>query len=307
MILCVGLNPAIDVTYHVPKLAVGATNRVGRVDAQAGGKATNVARVLHQLGEPTRLLALAGGRTGVDFVADLQSSGVPAQIIPIAGATRRTVAVIDAVGATLLNEPGPDISPAEWRAFLDSYRLLVASATVVVLSGSIPPGLARAAYSELVRLARLAGAVTVLDAEGPELLSALAARPTLVKLNLAELSTTMTREIRDESEVACAAAELRECGAQAVVVSRGADGLIAVTGSGTWNAVAVSRSGNPTGAGDALAAGLAVGLGQVRDWDDVLVDAVALATAAVGVGVAGAVDLAMLARVRATVSSRRSE
>jgi len=61
MILSVGLNPAIDVTYHVSRLAVGATNRVQRSRVRAGGKATNVARILHQLGEPVRLITLAGG------------------------------------------------------------------------------------------------------------------------------------------------------------------------------------------------------------------------------------------------------
>jgi tagatose 6-phosphate kinase len=307
MILSVGLNPAIDVTYHVSKLAVGATNRVHRAHAQAGGKATNVARVLHQLGEPVRLITLAGGRPGEDFLADLRSSGVPTAIVAVAGAMRRTVAVLDAGEVTLLVEPGPDISWPEWQTFLDTYRASLSDAQVVVMSGSVPPGVPRGAYFELIALAHAAGAVAILDAAGPELLSALAAQPALVKLNLSELCTTMSRDVRDESEVLVAAAELRELGAQAVVVSRGPDGVIAVTDTGSWRVVGVAMSGNPTGAGDVLAAGLAVGVAAGRAWEGTLIDAVALATAGVGVDVSGTVDVAALAQLRTMVSLRRPE
>ncbi|MDQ6850264.1 MAG: 1-phosphofructokinase family hexose kinase [Actinomycetota bacterium] len=304
MILSIGLNPAVDVTYHVSTLTVGTTNRVNRAHAHAGGKATNVARVLHQLGEPVCLISMAGGRTGDDFRADLQSSGIPAELVPIAGATRRTVAVIDAAAATLLNEPGPTVSRAEWRTFLMTYQMSLSRARVVVLCGSIPPGVPTDAYQELIELAHSAGVMTILDTEGPKLLKALAARPTVVKLNLEELSATMSRDVHDDADLAAAALGLRGLGAQAVVVSRGSDGVVAITDSGIWQAVATTISGNPTGAGDALAAGLAVGLAHGREWEAILIDAVALATAAVAVEVAGAVDVAVLERVRTTVSRR---
>lgn len=307
MILSVGLNPAIDVTYHVSTLAVGATNRVHRVHTQAGGKATNVARILHQLGEPVRLITLAGGRTGEEFLSDLRLSGILTEIVPVAGALRRTIAVIDAGEATLLNEPGPVIALTEWQTFLDAYRASLSDVLVVVLSGSIPPGVPPGAYLELIGLAHAAGSATILDAEGPELLSALEAHPAVVKFNVGELCNTMSRDLRGDREVVAAAVELRELGAQAVVVSRGSDGAIAVTDTASWHAVGVAMSGNPTGAGDALAAGLCVGLAHGRAWEATLIDAVALATAAVGVDVAGAVDLAAWAQLRTTVSSRRPE
>lgn len=307
MILSVGLNPAIDVTYHVSTLAVGATNRVHRVQARAGGKATNVARILHQLGEPVRLVTLAGGRTGEDFSSDLRSAAIPADVVPVAGALRRTVAVIDAGEATLLNEPGPAIAVSEWQAFVNAYRVSLSDATVVVLAGSLPPGVPRDAYLELITTAHSIGAKTILDTEGPGLLSALAGQPALVKLNLGELCATMSRDLCGEAEVLAAAAELRELGAQAVVVSCGSAGAVALTDTGSWHAVGDAKTANPTGAGDALAAGLAVGLVHGRAWEGTLIEAVALATAAVGVDVAGAVDEVALAQLRSTVSSRRCE
>ncbi len=87
-----------------------------------------------------------------------------------------------------------------------------------------------------------------------------AAGPAIVKPNLAELAAMAGQPLRrhgaDRPAVAAAAGELRAAGAQAVVVSLGADGLLAVTADGTWRAVPPGPvAGNPTGAGDAVAAG----------------------------------------------------
>ena len=87
---------------------------------------------------------------------------------------------------------------------------------------------------------------------------------------------------------AAAAAELRDAGAAAVVVSLGGDGLLAVTGEGTWRAAPPGPvAGNPTGAGDAVVAGLAHGLVLGRPWPERLRHATALGTAAVAAPAAG--------------------
>lgn len=82
--------------------------------------------------------------------------------------------------------------------------------------------------------------------------------------------------------IADGVAALREAGAGAVVVSLGANGLLAVTPEGGWSVVPPERvSGNPTGAGDALAAAMAAGLAANLPWPELLADAVALTAAAV--------------------------
>ncbi|NUS04997.1 MAG: 1-phosphofructokinase, partial [Nonomuraea sp.] len=84
---------------------------------------------------------------------------------------------------------------------------------------------------------------------------------------------------------------LRERGADAVVVSMGADGLLAVTGEGTFRArMPYTVAGNPTGAGDSLVAGLALGLVEGSPWPERLRRAAALGAAAVAAPVAGDFD-----------------
>jgi tagatose 6-phosphate kinase len=320
MILVVTLNPALDVTHHVAGADWAGVNRPHAVTTRPGGKGANVARTLLRLttdgpsaeglgapsggtpadsppsGDPAVLLTgLAGGAAGDALRAGLVAAGVPADLTEIGAETRRTFAVVDTEhGRTaLFNEPGPPVSPAELGRFLVTYRAALPSATAVVLTGSLPAGLGPHTYADLVRLAVAAGVPVVLDTDGPALALGAAARPTIVKPNRAELERAAGRPLADLTDVTSAAAGLAGAGAGAVVVSLGPDGLLAVTGEGTWLAVPPGPAdGNPTGAGDAVVAGLTWGLVSGQAWPERLRQAVALGTAAVAAPTAGDLSLA---------------
>lgn len=92
-------------------------------------------------------------------------------LVPVAGATRRTIAVVDerTGDTTQLNEPGPAVAPAEWNAFQEAYEDLLAGVAAVALCGSLPPGVPVGAYAGLVRVARAAGVPVLLDTSGEPL------------------------------------------------------------------------------------------------------------------------------------------
>ncbi|WP_067500377.1 1-phosphofructokinase family hexose kinase [Actinoplanes sp. TFC3] len=279
MIITVTLNPALDLTYTVAALIPHGTHRVTAVHERPGGKGINVAGVLHALGEPVLTTGLLGGNTGSRVEALLTTEGIPAAFVPIAGETRRTVAVADGEDATGFWEPGPEISAAEWAAFLDRFGRLVGEGDVVALSGSLPPGVPIEGYAELVRLAASAGARTVLDTSGEALRYGWAAGPDLAKPNAAELAEVFPDGVPAP-------------GPGAVVVSHGPAGLVACTASGTWRAEPPEQlTGNPTGAGDACVAALARGLRDGTPWPALLTDVVALSAAAVAAPAAGVIDL----------------
>ena len=97
-------------------------------------------------------------------------------------------------------------------------------------------------------------------------------------------------------------------GAQAVVASLGAAGLHAVTAAGSWWAGPPGAvAGNPTGAGDAVAAALAHGLVLGRPWPEQLRHAVALGTASALAPVAGEFSVADYTRLLPAVSVDRDE
>jgi tagatose 6-phosphate kinase len=315
MILVVSLNPALDVTHHVAGVDWSGVNRPGQVRAGPGGKGVNVARTLRALGCDALVVGLAGGVTGDAVRAGLAEAGVAARFAGIAGETRRTFAVVDTARdeTALFNEPGPAVSEPEWSALLVMYEDALAATSAVVLSGSLPPGVPPDSYAVLAARAAAAGVPAVLDAEGPALLRGAAGGPAIVKPNRAELERTVGRRLPGpagdgRAAIAQAAGELRAAGAQAVVISLGGDGLLAVTGDGAWHAAPPAPvAGNPTGAGDAVVAGLALGLALGTPWPERLREAVALGTAAAAAPAAGQFDPADYARALAGVSVARWE
>ncbi|MEU7433042.1 1-phosphofructokinase family hexose kinase [Streptomyces sioyaensis] len=290
MILTVTLNAALDITYRVPRLRPHATNRITEVSERPGGKGLNVARVLAALGHRTVATGFAGGGTGEALRALLAETAVTDALVPVGGATRRTVAVADtATGdTTQLNEPGPVVTPAEWDTFLGTYRELLGDAQAVALCGSLPPGVPVDVYARLTRAARSAGVPVLLDTSGEPLRRGLAARPDLAKPNADELAA-----LTGSTEPLRAARDARRRGAHAVAASLGPAGMLAVTAAGAWQAAPPRRiAGNPTGAGDSAVAGLLSGLVEDLSWPERLTRAVALSAATVRAPAAGEFDAA---------------
>jgi tagatose 6-phosphate kinase len=309
VILVVALNPALDVTHRLGRVEWSGVNRPDAVHARPGGKGPNVARVLHALGADVLLAGLAGGHTGNELRSALSAAHVPAVFAETDGETRRSFAIVDSDRAqtAMFNEPGPLVTEAEFAAFTVLFTEALPRSEAVVLSGSLPRGLPAGTYACLIAMAAEAGVPTLLDASGEALQLGIAAGPAIVKPNLAELEAIAGRSLHGSGTdampevaqptvaqpavapraVAAAAADMRIRGAGAVVVTLGADGMLAVTGEGCWHARPEPVSGNPTGAGDAAAAALVLGLVANNPWSDRVRQAAALGAAAVAAPVAG--------------------
>ncbi|WP_329197085.1 MULTISPECIES: 1-phosphofructokinase family hexose kinase [unclassified Streptomyces] len=300
MILTVTLNAALDVTYRVPRLLPHTSHRVTGATERPGGKGVNVARVLAALGHQVTATGFAGGAVGA-VVRELLAAdpGVTDALVSCSGTTRRTLAVVDGASGdtTQFNEPGPQITPAEWARFLTRYEELLAGARAVALCGSLPPGVPVGAYAVLVRTARAAGVPVLLDTSGEALRRGVAARPEMIKPNAAELA-----ELTGSRDPLPATRDARRRGAHAVVTSLGPAGLLAATADGTWQAAPPRPlSGNPTGAGDSAVAGLLSALTEGLDWPARLARAVALSAATVHAPAAGEFDPRTYEEVRGSV------
>ncbi len=299
-ILTVTLNLALDVTYMADRVQLGETSRVRLVGRQAGGKGVNVARVLHALGYNAIVTGPLGGFTGEAAGSELASSGLGHATVPIADDSRITIMVTQPDGqATGFSELGPEITALEWRLFLTRFGGLVRSAEAVVLAGSVPPSIPIDGYFQMLSIAHEHGVPALLDADGARLMHGIRARPAIVSINAAELAGA-----QDGSDVVSGAQALRSAGAEAVVISQGANGLIAVTASGAWRAAPPETlTGNPTGAGDAVSAALIVGLLNQTPWPARLADAAALSAASVVTPVAGKFDETVYQRFRDQIAA----
>ncbi|WP_418202323.1 1-phosphofructokinase family hexose kinase [Arthrobacter dokdonensis] len=261
----------------------GSSHRVPTPLYRAGGKGLNVSRVAHQQGFPTLAVTTAGGASGAQLADDLAGSGIPCRLVPVASATRRTIAFVDTVSGltSIFNEAGPALSRAEWQALRaavvdglggrpDGGRADEALRPgVLVGSGSLPEGAPADFYPGLVALAHSAGVPAIIDTSGAGILSAARAGADLLKPNHHELMDAM-----GETDLVAAAGKLMGLGARRVLVSVGEEGMLAFEAGRPGHLQAklpAPLAGNPTGAGDAAVAAAAVALaGGTTDLREIL-------------------------------------
>ena len=292
MILTVTPNPAIDLTWSVARIEAGGSHRVAAGTARAGGKGLNVARVLHAQGHLVHAVATAGGSTGGELAADLRASDLPHRLVGVVAPTRRSIALHDehTDETTIFNELGVNHSPSEWRALQIAATRALPDCRCLVGSGSLPPGGPVTFLAELVGVARAAGIASVVDTSGPALLEAAKARASLLKPNRDEL-----RDATGESDPVAGARALIALGAEWVVVSLGAEGMLAVCAGDPVTVLSARLPeplrGNATGAGDAAVAAAAALLADGEtDPERVLRAATAWSAAAVLMPLAGEIS-----------------
>jgi 1-phosphofructokinase family hexose kinase len=303
LILAVTPNPALDITYEISCVRWHEpSNRVESAARRAGGKGINVARVLHQLGEETAIVGYLGGMTGAVARDELAASGLRDETVPLEAETRLTVFVVEASGeVTGLSEPGAAIEPDDWRALEERCAALLSDASLMTVCGSLPPGAPVDGVGRLIETARAAGVPGIIDTRDEWLRHGVEGAPAIVKINEEELEGYMPG-----APLLDAASDMRARGAGAVVVSRGAAGLVAVSEQGTFEARPPERQhGNPTGAGDAATAAIAAGLKRGMPWTEVLREAVAVAAASVLHPLAGSFDAAAYRRMRGRVDLKQ--
>jgi len=264
-LLCLVPNPSIDRTADVERLVPGAIHRPTDLVSVPGGKGLNVARAAALLGVRARAAVLLAGHAGRWIDDALDRAGIPHTATWVEGETRTCLSVLDRSTGLLTEvyEPGPGVDDDGWRRFLDDVRAAIAAlpaGSLVALSGSLPPGVAAAGAAALVELATDAGLRALVDTSGPALAAAIDARPFLVKVNAAEAGAHVGVGVAAEEDALRAAAGMRASGVEVAIVTRGAEGAVAVERVGAWTAVPPSAGPYAVGSGDAFLAAVADGI-----------------------------------------------
>jgi 1-phosphofructokinase family hexose kinase len=323
MIYTVTLNPTIDRTLTIPDFAVGGTFKATHSESIPAGKGINVARVVATLEEPVAALGIVGEHDAAMFVAAMGGLGIENRLLPVPGGTRNSVTVLDPHSGTQthLRERG-FAPPPEALAQVEDALQETGPGDWVVLAGSLPPGVPADLYRTLIHTCSQRGAKTLLDANGPALLSAVGAPPTLLKPNRFELwqvdcgraDVTTEQDLSDMSheDILAAARRVQGQGVEMVVVSLGEQGVLGLDWEGhAWRAkTALHRPAvNAVGSGDALAAGLVVALAREEPFSAALRLGVACGAAntlVAGAGRCRRVDIERLAE-RAAVERLEDE
>ncbi len=222
MITTVTLNPMLDKTVHLQRIAVGQITRADQVSSIVGGKGVNVARQLHRLGCPVQATGVWGGEVGAQLDRLLTAEGVPHHFVPIGGMTREGVTYLDAEGGmTCVFEPPHTITPAEADALLAQCRTLLSDSTWLACCGSSPAASSDHVYADLVRDARAHGVRSALDSYGLPLRLALEALPDVLKVNRDEYENTIGVSLELEHHIVDALITRAEQGIGLTIITDG--------------------------------------------------------------------------------------
>jgi 1-phosphofructokinase family hexose kinase len=259
-----GFNTALDKLAETDAIERGAVLRLRNVRTLPGGKGLHVALACATLGVPATLVGLTDDATRPLFETTMAQAGGRFVGVKAGQPIRTCLALVDPDGRTTeLLEAGPEVSPAIAQVLLDTFRREASAADIVVLSGSLPPGLPGDTYATLV--AEVGRDRTALDSSGAALEAGLAAAPLLVKPNRSEAGQIVGFGIASLDDAARAAGIIGRRGPRCVVLSLGADGAVIWTPDRVLHVAAPPATPrNTVGAGDCLLAGFAIGLS--RGW-----------------------------------------
>ena len=264
-VLCLGILVADIVVPPMERLpAAGELMATDDFLVQPGGCAANVALDLRTLGVPSAVC----GRVGDDLfgellIRDLRERGVGIDgVMSTAGLRTSTTVILPVIGEDrrYVHSFGAN---AEFSAE-DIPQAALVEADVVYVGGYLMlPSMQQRSLAEKLHRARAHGTVVVLDVAVPAGSAAsLDALDTLLPLadyfvpNIDE-----ARAITGESEPRRQAQRLMACGAQRVLIKLGDRGTYVCSGDGSFEMPASQVNAvEPSGAGDAFAAGLIVGI-----------------------------------------------
>ncbi|SBS73502.1 putative phosphofructokinase PfkB [uncultured Mycobacterium sp.] len=266
-IVTLTMNPALDINTSTEVVHSTDKLRCSSARYDPGGGGINVAHVAEVLGASAMAIYPAGGSAGDMITRLLDAEGLSVHPIHIGGSTRESLTVNERSTNRQYRFvlPGPELTLAEQTECLLQLRRAAASAAIVVASGSLPPGVPSDFYQQVANICQEIGALFILDTSGGGL-KHVTSGVFLLKPSIRELRECVDRELTTESEQIAAARQLIDRGcARCIVVSLGAQGALLVTPDSVHRFAAVPvPTGSGVGAGDAMVAGIAVGL--TRGW-----------------------------------------
>ncbi|EOG9370127.1 6-phosphofructokinase II [Enterobacter hormaechei] len=260
------LSPSLDSATMTPQIYPEVKLRCSAPVFEPGGGGINVARAVTHLGGKATAIFPAGGATGEHLVALLADEQVAVDTVDAKDWTRQNLHVhVESSGEQYrFVMPGAKLSDDEFRQ-LEEKVLTIESGSLLVISGSLPPGVKTEKLTGLVQAVLQRGIRCIVDSSGDALKAALEpGQLELVKPNQKELSALVNRELNQPDDVRTAAEELVRTGkAHRVVVSLGPQGALAVDKTGYVQVVPPPmKSQSTVGAGDSMVGAMVLKLAQ---------------------------------------------
>ena len=270
-IVTVTLNPALDLATHADRIVPGPKLRCAEPRADPGGGGANVSRVIATLGGQSTAFMALGGPAGARLSGLIEQAGIALVAYPAPGETRTSWSITDRLTGDQFRFvlPGPRWRRGDVAAVLKAIAEAVPRGALVVMSGSLGPGLPDDLPIRLARRLARQGAAMVLDTSGAALRRAAAATDhpvEVLRMDHEEAEDLAGRLLPDRTDTADFAEGLVRSGAcRIAVVARGADGSVLVDAGRRLHAAAAPVPvKSKIGAGDSFVGGFALALAEGR-------------------------------------------
>lgn len=225
-IVTVTLNPCVDLTVTIEEFLYGGTNKVIKTQKDISGKGINTSIVLDHFDLENVVAGFSFTKDSSQFKGFLNRKNIETRLIQIPGELRTNVKIFDHSRKVMseFNDKGENVDRKYQKALLDLMKALMTHTDILILSGSIPPGISQKIYKEIAETAGLYGVKVIVDATGELLVQAIKAKPFLIKPNEDELRLTFNLPTKTEEEIIKAANMIIKEGVKYVCVSRGSKG-----------------------------------------------------------------------------------
>lgn len=309
MIVTLTVNPAIDRTITVDRLAFEDRAYILSSKDTPGGRGINSSSVIHAFGGETIAVLPAGGASGARFEEFLKDCGFPIVVVRIRNKVRTNLTLTDKQGLTMkLNEPGPTLDKSEVAKLDKAVRAKIDGADWLMLCGSLPPGVPHTFYASLIEFAHKKKVKTFLDTDGEALRHGIEANPTVVKPNQAEAERLLNTALLTRTHYLNAAERILRMGAECVILSLGSRGVVSAAAGKMMEVIPPRVDAiSPIGAGDALSAAFVGALEEGMDFPDALRWGVAAATASAALPGMQFATRAQAAKIYEHIEIRRVE
>ena len=189
MIITVTLNPAQDKSVVIDNFGFDKVNRITEMRLDAGGKGINVSKVVKSLGGETLALGVLGGTIGGYIMHSMDEMNIRHDFVHVASETRTNLKIYDPTTKmyTDINEPGFEL-PAERLDEVETKLFYYAKpGDYVVFAGGAPSGVPNDTLYKWTKKLKARNVSVIADLDGELLKNTVAARPFMIKPNLAEL------------------------------------------------------------------------------------------------------------------------
>jgi 6-phosphofructokinase 2 len=214
----------------------------------------------------------------------LEKENIDQQAVEVSAETRENFIVV----ATSTNQqyrfgmPGSELTEDDQQRILKTFEELSPFPEIIVISGSLPPGMSPQFLKDLIKRAKELGARVLVDTSEEALKHAVEEGVFLLKPNLGELGRLIGKESLDNESADEAAQQLISAGkTEVIVVSLGPQGAYLITKDINEHIPAPTvKKLSTVGAGDSMVAGMVSVLAQGGSYTEMVRMGVACGSAA---------------------------